>query len=278
MSDIAGIDCHNHIIDPARFPFAPAGGYRPRADESGTREDFACVLDNHRMRHALLVQPSCYGTDNRAILDAIAWQPHRFKAIGVLDVTTSEHEFEALRAQGFVGVRFNLPYDPQGLVRPGAATFLARLKAVNWFIQVHGYDAHWADAAPVLRRSGINLLIDHMGLEGVEGGLQQRGFAAVQALGRDTNAVVKLSAPFRSSRRAPVFDDLDPFVEALLRSFGVGRCIWGSDWPFLNCTRRPLYEEVLTPLARWLPDEGDRRAVLFDNPRRLFGFGGDASP
>jgi predicted TIM-barrel fold metal-dependent hydrolase len=278
MSNIAGIDCHNHIIDPARFPFAPRGGYRPRADETGTREAFVSVLDKHRMGHALLVQPSCYGTDNRAVLDAIAWQPHRFKAIGVLDVTTSENELEALGAQGLVGVRFNLPYDPQALARPDAAAFLARLKAQGWFVQVHAQDAHWVDAAPVLRRSGANILIDHMGLEGVESGLRQRGFEAVLALGRDTNAVVKLSAPFRASRRAPSFDDLDPFVEALLRSFGVARCIWGSDWPFLNCTRRPLYDEVLAPLARWLPDEGDRRAVLFDNPRRLFGFAGDALP
>jgi predicted TIM-barrel fold metal-dependent hydrolase len=114
-----------------------------------------------------------------------------------------------------------------------------------------------------------------MGLAGIEGGLQQEGFQSVLALGRDMNAVVKLSAPYRMSRRAPVFDDLDPFVEAVLQSFGVARCIWGSDWPFLNTSRRPAYEQVLAPLARWLPNEDDRRAVLWDNPRRLFGFGGN---
>jgi predicted TIM-barrel fold metal-dependent hydrolase len=111
-----------------------------------------------------------------------------------------------------------------------------------------------------------------MGLEGTEGGLRQKGFESVLALGRDTDAVVKLSAPFRMSRRTPSFDDLDPFVEAILRNFGVSRCVWGSDWPFLNTSLRPSYHGMLAPLERWLPNEDHRRAVLWDNACRCFGF------
>jgi predicted TIM-barrel fold metal-dependent hydrolase len=275
MSISSGIDCHNHIIDPARFAFAPHGGYRPRADEGGTRETFAALLNAYDMRHALLVQPSCYGTDNRAILDAVAWQPRRFKAIGVLDPAISERELEQLRGLGMVGVRFNLSFDPDALARPAVIAFLARLRALDWFVQVHGRDADWVKAAPVLRRSGVRLLIDHMGLEAADGGARPPGFEAVLTLGRDMDAVVKLSAPYRASRRAPAYDDLDLFVAEALGSFGVTRCIWGSDWPFLGTTHRPTYDEVLSPIARWLPDPDDRRAVLWDNPRRLFGFGAE---
>jgi predicted TIM-barrel fold metal-dependent hydrolase len=278
MGSRPAIDCHNHIIDPARFPFAPRGGYRPRSDEGGTREAFASVLDVHNMRHALLVQPSCYGTDNRAVLDAIAWQPWRFKGIGVLDPDASERELEKLRGQGLIGVRINLPYDPEALTRSTAGPFLARLKAQGWFVQVHGRDADWVRVAPILRRSQVRLVVDHMGVEGVEGGLHQKGFESVLALGREMDAVVKLSAPYRMSRHPPSFDDLDPFVEAVLQSFGVTGCVWGSDWPFLNTPRRPTYEEVLTPLERWFPDKDHRRAVLWDNACRCFGFGGDVEP
>ena len=273
-----GVDCHNHIIDPMRFPFADGGGYRPRPDETGTREAFAAVLDAHGILHALLVQPSGYATDNRAILDAVQWQPARFKAIAVLEPRTSDRDLEALGRQGVVGVRFNLPFDPQALFRPEAAPFLARLKSRGWFVQVHGYDAHWVAVAPLLWRSGVRILIDHMGLQGTGGGVGQRGFQAVLGLGREAGAVVKLSAPFRSSTRPPHFEDLDPFVAAIIEAFGVERCVWGSDWPFLNISRRPAYAELLAPLARWLPNEDARRAVLWENPRRLFGFGGDASP
>ena len=62
-------------------------------------------------------------------------------------------------------------------------------------------------------------------------------------------------------------------VDELLKAFGVEGCLWGSDWPFINVQRRPVYADVLAPLSRWLPDPGDRARVLAHNPRRLFGFG-----
>ena len=272
-----GIDCHNHIIDPARFPLAPRGGYRPGPDEEGRREDFAKILNTYGMHYALLVQPSCYGTDNRAVLDAIAWKPGRFKAIGVLDPSTRERELGTLRAKGLVGVRFNLPFNSGALDRPTMPAFLARIKALGWFVQVHGHDADWVSAAPVLRKSGVKLIVDHMGLESAAEGLRQKGFQAVLGLGRDTEAVIKLSAPFRASRRAPLFEDVDPFVDSVLKNFGISRCVWGSDWPFLNANPRPTYDQVLAPLSRWLSDN-DRRAVLWDNPCQLFGFSGDVLP
>jgi predicted TIM-barrel fold metal-dependent hydrolase len=275
---LPGIDCHNHIIDPVRFPFVASGGYRPRKDEEGAREALAAALEANGMRHALVIQPSCYGSDNRALLDALAWRPGLFKAIGVLDTAISEAELGRLREQGFVGVRFNLPYDPAALVQAERAMFLARLKAQGWFVEVHGRDSDWQAATPLLRRSGVKLLIDHMGLESAAGGIDQRGFQAVLSLGEDCDAVIKLSAPFRASRHAPSFEDVDPFVEAILRHFSCARCVWGSDWPFLNSQRRPTYSEVLSPLFRWFSQESDRIAVLWDNPCQLFEFDGGNRP
>jgi predicted TIM-barrel fold metal-dependent hydrolase len=275
---LPAIDCHNHVIDPYRFPFSLHGGYRPLPDEKGTREALAGVFDAHGVSHALIVQPSCYSTDNRALLDAIAWQPHRFKGIGVLDQSTPEHELAALQTLGMVGMRFNLQFYPDALSRSTTPSFLARLRENGWFVQVHGRDADWATAEPILLKSGVKLLLDHMGLEGVDGGLDQKGFQAVLRLGRETDAVIKLSAAFRSSRLPPFYRDVDPFVDLVLQAFGVSRCIWGSDWPFINMTCRPTYAEVFAPLERWLPNEVDRRTVLWDNPRRLFGFASTCAP
>jgi predicted TIM-barrel fold metal-dependent hydrolase len=275
---MSGIDCHNHVIDPERFPFVRFAGYTPRKDEKGRREDLAAVLEANGMRHALVIQPSCYGSDNGALLDALAWRPGLFKAVGVLDVGISEAELALLGERGFVGVRFNLPYDPAALAKAENAMLLARLKAQGWFVQVHGRDSDWQASAPLLQRSGVKLLIDHMGLESAAGGIEQKGFQAVLSLGSDSDAVIKLSAPFRSSRRAPSFEDVDPFVEAILKRFGSARCIWGSDWPFLNSQRRPTYSEVLSPMFRWFSQESDRIAVLWNNPCRIFGFEGGNRP
>jgi predicted TIM-barrel fold metal-dependent hydrolase len=269
------VDCHVHIIDPERFPFTGKKGYQPRADERGTREAFCAVLGEHGVTNAVLVQLSGYGTDNAANLDAMKCYPGRFKAIAVIDPDVGDRRLEDLAAAGVVGVRFNLPsFDPDALRRPGAARFLQRLKALGWFAQIYADDAQWPDAAAVLRASGVRVLVDHFGVRDIGVGTGHPGFQAVLALGREGIATVKLSSPFRVSRMLAGFGDLDPYVDELLKAFGVRGCLWGSDWPFVNVPRRPVYADVLAPLSRWLPDAGDRACVLAHNPRRLFGFGG----
>jgi len=267
------VDCHAHIIDPVRFPFTGRQGYQPRPDESGTREAFVAVLDEHGISNAVLVQLSGYGTDNSANLDAAKAYPGRFKVIAVVDPEADDRALAKLADAGVVGVRFNLPsYDPDALKRPGAPRFLQRLKALGWFAQIYADDDQWPDAAARLRASGVRVLVDHFGVRDIAVGTRHPGFQAVLALGRDGIATVKLSSLFRVSKMLRGFEDLDPYVEELLRAYEVDRCLWASDWPFINVPRRPVYRDLLAPLARWLPDERDRARVLSHNPRRLFGF------
>jgi len=267
------VDCHAHIIDPERFPFTGTRGYRPRPDERGTREAFVATLDEHGVTHGVLVQLSGYGTDNAANLDAMKTYPGRFRTIAVVDPEASDRTLDDLAAAGVVGVRFNLPsYDPRALMQPGTPRFLARLKDRGWFAQVYANDAQWPDAARILRASGAHVLVDHFGVVDVTVGTQHEGFQAVLALGREGRATAKLSSLFRVSQMPAHFDDLDPYVEALLDAFGVEHCVWGSDWPFIHVPRRPVYAALMTPLLRWLPDAGDRMHVLSRNPMRLFGF------
>jgi predicted TIM-barrel fold metal-dependent hydrolase len=269
------VDCHAHIIDPARFPFTGTKGYRTRPDEGGTREEFCATLDRHGVGNAVLIQLSGYGTDNAANLDAMKAYPGRFKAIAVIDPDADDRTLEDLAVAGVVGVRFNLvSYEPDALSRDDAPRLLQRMKALGWFAQVYADDAQWPDAAAVLKESGIRVLVDHFGVRDIDVGTRHAGFRAVLALGRTGNATAKLSSLFRVSRMLKGFDDLDPFVDELLKAFGVEGCVWGSDWPFINVPRRPVYADLLAPLARWLPDPGDRARVLAHNPRRLFGFGG----
>ena len=271
----AGIaDCHLHIIDPARFPFVPGAGYTPRPDETGTREALGAVLEAHGVAHALLVQPSGYGFDNAAMLDAMAARPGRFKAIAVISGQESDRTLKTLAARGVVGVRFNLVNARQdALAGPGAAALLARLKALDWFAQVFARDDQWQGVAPLLRRSGIRILVDHFGIGDLARGLGAPGFKAVLELGRSGNAAVKLSAPFRLAPKRGDYGAIEGHAEALLTAFGKEGCIWGSDWPFLGIDEEIRYADCLAALARWLPDAANRDRVLRDNPARMFGFG-----
>ena len=120
------IDCHNHVIDPVRFPYAADTAYRPAGQEIGSAPYFMHVLDAYGVRHALLVGPnSGYGTDNRCLLDAIARSGGRFKGIAVVPNDVEISVLERLKAAGGIllgklsthefaigGPSFDLPWPP----------------------------------------------------------------------------------------------------------------------------------------------------------------------
>jgi len=277
MHTVGRVDCHAHVIAPDRFPYTDGPGYKPRPDETGDFDAYRLALDSHGISHALLVQPSCYGYDNACMLDAMARSRGRFKGIAVIPPRSTNQEMHSLREKGVVGIRLNLMQsDPEALVRADAHQLLAGVKALGWFVQVYAKGDVWSGAFAPLHHSGVRLLIDHFGEPDPSRGVDQSGFQAVLALGREADAVVKLSAPFRTSARPYPHADVDPFVAAIIETFGLDRCVWGSDWPFLNTSQRVEYGNLLDWLARWVPNPDDRDRVLWQNPARLFGFSDDA--
>ena len=266
-------DCHAHIIAPQQYPYADGPGYKPRPDEAGDGDAFSRILAAHGITHALLVQPSCYGYANACMLNAMARSGGRFKGIAVVVPEVTDAEMRSLKDQGIVGVRLNLMRtDRTALSRAGAERFLARLKALDWFVQVYATGDVWAEVGHALRQSGIRVLIDHLGDPDPSRGLDQPGFQSVLRLGRETDAVVKLSAPYRPSLRPFPHEDVTQFVGAIVDAFGLDRCVWGSDWPFINTAQQVEYGSLLRLLARWIPDPADVERVLWRNPARRFGF------
>ena len=273
MANTSRVDCHAHIIAPHTFAYSSGPGYKPRPDETGDCGRFLDTLDAHGMSHALLVQPSCYGYDNACMLDAIARSQGRFKGIAVVEPHTSDKEWERLKERGVVGVRLNLMRsDAEALSRSDSNRFLSRVKERGWFLQLYATGEFWCGIQHILLHSGVPLVIDHFGEPDPSHGLDQPGFQAVLALGRETGAIVKLSAAFRASGQPFPHADVEPFIAAVVDVFGLDRCLWGSDWPFLNTTQQAEYGDLLTLLTRWLPNAEDRERVLWHNPARLFGF------
>jgi predicted TIM-barrel fold metal-dependent hydrolase len=267
------VDCHAHIIDPLRYPYVDGAGYKPRPDEVGDSSALGRTLDAHEITHALLVQPSCYGYDNRAMLAAIDESGGRFKGIAVLSSETATDELQALGRRGIVGIRLNLMQsDPEALSRHGLGALLARIEPLGWFVQIYAAGGVWETVAPLLRTAGVRLLIDHFGAPDPSRGVHQPGFQWILRLGRETGAVVKLSAPFRASRIPYPHVDVEPFVGAVIDAFGLDRCVWGSDWPFINTAKAVEYGGLLRLLERWLPRAADRERLFWKNPVRLFGF------
>lgn len=230
-------------------------------------------MQSHGISHGLAVQPSGYGYDNAALLDAIRRSEGRLKGIAVVPPGSTADDLHELKAAGVVGARFNLvDFDPASLAEHGAASLLETIRELDWFAEIQCSAADFVGIEPLMRRSGVRVLIDHLARPDPDLGTRQNGFGRILALADTGRAVIKLSGAFRESRQAYPFEDLDLFAAALLNAYTPENCIWGSDWPFLNIEPKPEYPQTLACLERWLPDESGRRKVLWDTPARLFGF------
>ena len=266
------IDCHNHILDPKRFPYAADTHYRPSGQETGSADLFLAVMDTYGVRRALLVGPnSGYGSDNRCLLDAIARSQGRFKGIAVVDHDISLEALFALQQQGVVGIAFNPSFLGVGHYLE-TGDLLAKLRELGLLLQVQVEGDQLLDLLPLLSGSEVPLLIDHCGRPKPEAGLRQPGFQALLELGRSGRAYVKLSGFAKFSARPHPHEDVWPFVQALAGAFTLERCLWGSDWPYLRATERIDYGLQLNLIASLFPNPAERRRLLWDTPGRLLAW------
>src|SRR5262249_6827707 len=98
-------DAHCHVFGPAnKFPYAPNRRYTPEDDP---REALAALHANLGIDRAVIVQASCHGTDNRAMLDCIASDPARYRGVAIVDDGFTDADYQKLHDGGVRGVRFN---------------------------------------------------------------------------------------------------------------------------------------------------------------------------
>jgi predicted TIM-barrel fold metal-dependent hydrolase len=98
-------DCHCHVFGPAaRFPYAEPRSYTP---DDAPLEAYLAMLDRLGFARGVLVQPSAYGRDNRAMLDALARVPDRLRGVAVGGGALSPALLKELHANGVRGMRGN---------------------------------------------------------------------------------------------------------------------------------------------------------------------------
>jgi len=262
-------DCHVHVFGPpARYPFAADRAYTP---PEASFQSYQAIMRGLGLTRAVLVQPSVYGTDNRAMLDAMGQGGDTVRGVAVIG-TQGDDDLAALDAAGVRGVRINTLF-------PGAPeiddldALAARIAPFGWHLQVLIDVAESAGLVTRLGRLPVATVIDHLGHMPAALGRDHRGFQDLLALLREDRTWVKLSAPYRlSAHGGPPYDDVRPFAEAVLEA-APDRVVWGSDWPHPAIEGpRPDPAALLDPLFDWIDDTDLRRRVLVDNPARLYGF------
>ena len=266
------IDCHVHVLDPTRFPYQANTHYAPAGQELGTPTQFGQLMDAYGTRRALLVGPnSGYGLDNSCMLDTIARGGGRYKGVTVVRNDMTLEELEKLKRAGVLGVAWNVTY--YGIdYYDDAEPLLKKLEALDMFVDIGAEPDQLLAMMPLLTNSGMRILIDHCGRPKVDGGLDEPGFKALLELGATRRAFVKLSGFAKFSREPAPHRDTWPFVRALVDAFSLERCMWASDWPHLRAPSRVDYGVLLALVVALFPNAPDRRKILWDTPRKLFGF------
>ncbi|MDB5850060.1 MAG: 2-pyrone-4,6-dicarboxylate hydrolase [Rhodoferax sp.] len=266
------IDCHVHVFDPAAFPYPEDTFYRPTGHEIATADALGRVLDAHGVQHALIVGPnSGYGYDNRCLLDALKRGAGRYKGAAVVPNDVSRGQLQELQAQGVVGVTLNAALLGTDFYND-AAPMLALLRELGMYAAVQVQHDQLVAMGPMLQDSGVRLLFDHCGRPDPEAGLARPGFQALLKLAETGRAYAKLSSLVKTSVLPFPHPDAWPYVQALIGAFTPQALMWGSDWPFLRAPARIDYGPLLEVFGQLVPDAAARQAILWDTPKRLFGF------
>ena len=279
-------DCHVHVFGPVgRFPYAASRTYTP-ADASV--EELAQLQSDLDLGRVVLVQPSVYGTDNSAHVDAAQRLGPKARIVAVIDDATSDGELEKLHRAGARGIRINLHtagIDDPGQARQQLRRAASRAAELGWHVQAYAKLQVISALRDDMAALKVPLVIDHFGGADASLGVGQPGFDALLALARSGKAYVKLSAPYRSSVKRPDFADVTPLAQALIEA-NPDRMVWGTDWPHPGGSSRtekirideiePFFPEddghTLNLLPKWAPDAALRQKILVDNPARLYGF------
>ena len=266
-------DCHAHVCGPeSRYPYSPNRLYTP---EDASPADYRRMLDALGMERGVLVQPSIYGTDNRALLDALAQDPKRLRGIAVVPYDIHARELEKLHQAGVRGVRQNIVDLKEGkgqLPLDDLRKLAAKIKPFGWHVEFLMHVDEFPQLDRQLADFPVDVVFGHLGYVPARKSPAEPGFQALLRLMRDGKAWVKLTAPYRLTMSAMPYSDTDALARALVDA-APQRLLWGTDWPHVFIkTAMPEDRQLLALLEHWVPDERLRRRILVDQPAELYGF------
>jgi predicted TIM-barrel fold metal-dependent hydrolase len=261
-----GWDCHTHVFGPYdRYPLAEERSYTP---PPATEADYAAHLARLGLTRGVLVHPSAYGDDHSLLLATLAAHPS-WRGVAVKREGTVA-ELTALRAKGVRATRYS-----HRSINFAGSPLVADLQAMAPALADAGLHAElWTDhaalpgIADMLCELPVPVVIDHMGGFDHRTGVDAPGFRTLLSLVETGRVWVKLSA-----YRNVLDTDLEaarPFHKLLLEA-NPAHMVWGSDWPHLRIDPLPDALQLLDTFKQWTGDDALIRAVLVDNPTRLYG-------
>ncbi|PDS50558.1 2-pyrone-4,6-dicarboxylate hydrolase [Rhizobium anhuiense] len=265
------VDAHCHVFGPGDvFPYASERKYTPC--DAGKEQLFA-LRDFLGFERNVIVQATCHGADNRALVDALRAAGDRARGIATVRDTVTDEELTDLHDAGVRGVRFNFVrrlVDP----KPDAyyRTIIERIAPLGWQVVIYFEAADLEERWDFFTSLPTTVVVDHMGRPDVAKPVDGPEFGRfIRLMTEHENVVSKVSCPERLSRSGPPnYDDVIPFARTLVERFP-DRVLWGTDWPHPNMTNHMPDDGALVDIIpRIAPTEELRQKLLVDNPMRLY--------
>lgn len=275
-------DSHMHILDADRYPLCPTAVYRPSKHTVAQAVAFEASVG---ASNVVLVQPSIYGHDNACLLDALRlFGPARARGVVAFDTEhTPPATLRAWHELGVRGVRLNLQSTGQTMSQETMRDVLRRyadaVRPLGWVIQLYIPLAMVKALVDIVPTLGVRICIDHMGSPSLPPPRSESaaslldpysldGFGALVRLLQGGLTYVKLSAPYRISKRQGYVQDVEPMAREMLRAAPT-RVVFATDWPhtrFEGLDITPWMQQVMD----WCGDQRLRDRVFRANAEELW--------
>ena len=261
-------DAHCHVFGPGNvFPYSPTRKYTP---EDAPKEMLRALHDYLGIDRAVIVQASCHGLDNTAMLDCIASDPKRYRGVAIVNDTFTDKDFQKLHDGGVRGVRFNFVKHLGGA--PDMTVFdrvIDRVKDRGWHVVLHLDAKDIDELSAIIRKLPLTFVIDHMGrVPGVDG-VQQAPLKTLLELAKLEKCWIKVTGSERID--FPPYDKAVPIARKILETIP-DRVLWGTDFPHPNSTHEADEGELVDLVPHIAVSADLQRKLLVDNPAKLYEF------
>lgn len=272
------VDAHCHVFGPgAEFPYAPERKYTP-CDAS--KAQLFALRDRLGFARNVIVQATCHGSDNRALVDALEHSGDRARGVATVNRDITDAELQALHAAGVRGTRFNfvrrlVDFTPREVL----AEIAQRIAPLGWHVVVYFEAQDLPELWDFFTTLPATVVVDHMGRPDVGKPVDGPEFELFVKLMREHgNVWSKVSCPERLSRTGPPaldgerdpYRDVVPFARRLVETFP-DRVLWGTDWPHPNLKDHMPDDGLLVDyIPHIAPTAELQRKLLVDNPMRLY--------
>jgi len=265
------VDAHCHVFGPGDvFPYAPERKYTPC---DAPKEKLFALRDFLGFERNVVVQATCHGNDNRALVDALVHSGGRARGVASVARTVSDAELRAMHEAGVRGTRFNfvrrlVDFTPREVL----VEIAHRIAPLGWHVVVYFEAKDLPELWDFFTALPTIVVVDHMGRPDVTKPLDGPEFGRFVRLMREhPNVWSKVSCPERLSVSGPPdYGDVVPFAKHLVETFP-DRVLWGTDWPHPNMkSHMPDDGKLVDYLPRIAATPALQRALLVDNPMRLY--------